>query len=469
MSPQKTKKNAPKTDITPSWMTPQMEQWLSGQLGVDVGKSLGEIGELSSRAAAAEKGKLIEKGDSSNEVWKAANLLAYKSTLDGMVKRLDAMGKMGNESVAKEFSEKFPMAPASKLTQFAKSLAIMEKKYTGDAKWVNKPLKKYSESVLSEAESLSKISAPKAERKEAARAPSEFLQPAISAEEETAKASSKKPAKEGGASMVFTSEQLYEPEKYLRSWLKKNMPGYEAFRKKAHEYTQIYNTAGETLEYYYNKATITFEDQKLIKAALDVRKSYLENLKALYSKTIEGLPKIKAAFMKSVEGQSEEKEYSALFDKWASELRGMEKTRDNAEDLALAKRIGYAPKKANSSLAAMQKLETQAKQAWATEMRRAEEQVEIGAETIKMGIQAIGKAGLKMAREESSGKSDSTRIAGVKKKFAEIHQLLDEAREEGELTEEVADGLTGFLNKIRAAFEKEVASREEKPKPGRRT
>jgi hypothetical protein len=468
MSPQKTRKKAQKTEITPSWMTPQMEQHLSEKLGVDVGKSLGEIEELSSRANAAEKNRLIEKGDSSTDVWKAANLLAYKSSIEGMLERLDALGDMGKSSTIKELSEKFPMAPVSKLKQFAKFIGTMRRQYQGDLKWANKPLKKYSADVLKEARALSRISGPKTRVKAAARAPSEFLRPAVSTEGEPTV--SLKAEKEGSSRMVFTSEQLYEPEKYLRNWLKKNMSGYEEFRKAVHQCTQVYNAAGEALEYYYNKATLTFEDKGIIKLALNVRRSYLKRLKELYSKTVGSLSEIKSGFMASVKGQAEEKEYAALFDKWASELREMAKLKDNAEDVALAKRIRYVPKETTrSSLAAMNKLETRAKRIWAKEMRRAEQQVEIGAETIKMGIEAIGKAGLRMAREDTSGKTKSRRIAGVQKKFEEIHDLLDQAREEGELTDEVVDGLSGFLNKIRGVFEKEVASKGEKSKGLKRT
>lgn len=468
MSPQTTKNKSANAEISPAWMTPQMEQWLTRKLGTNVGKTLGETLRLSSNARAAEKGRLVKKGDANSEVWKAANLLSYKSALEGMSKYLGSLSGLGDESLAKEFCEKFTVAP-SEFRKFAKSVSRMHRDVSGDLKWANKPLKNYSRDTLRDAESLAKAGAAAREagRKETAQASPEFVRPAakkevsasvpkkLKSEEGQQEASAEKTGK-----MVFTSNELYNMEDHLHTWIQKNMPGYSDFKKKVQEYTKIYDAAGKTLGYYYAKSGITEQEKEVIKVALDARKTYLEKLKGVYSETAKALPNLKKEFRESL-GGVHENEYMALFGKWVSEVESVAKTSPYGQDKVLARKINHSPRSdAEASVAQMRKLQERSEKLWKQETQKAEEQLNIGAETIEMGIKAIGDAGLTLARRNPGEKSDS--IKKVQKKFSEIRKLLDNARERGELSEEVADDLDGVLEDVKENFEKKIASLQEK-------
>ncbi len=247
-------------------------------------------------------------------------------------------------------------------------------------------------------------------------------------------------------SMVFSATELYEHERFMREWFSENMPEYKDFQKSVVEYTAIYNTAGDILEYYHNKENLTAEDMKLVKYALDVRQCYLNKLTEIYAKSASSLSALKKQFEERVIGCYRAK-YLALFNGEISSLKKMSKTKPEYNDIMLARRIKHKPKERETSLSFAEGLKKRAEEIRANDVKQAEDKLDKGIRMIQEALDAL-KTSL-----------NTTQINQIKSQLAELGDVLKNSGREGKISRETADNIVVALKQIQAGFEEQIAAR----------
>jgi hypothetical protein len=302
------------------------------------------------------------------------------------------------------------------------------------------------------AKSLKKKKAESPEQAEVPAPPSEFQELSSTGNNESmvftvAELYGEEDAKEKVKPKDETKEKV-EPkdyEEFMTDWISENMAEYKDFKKKVHEYTKIYNMAGEILKNYHGKERISKEALAIVHYALDIRKTYLGKLQDVYAKSEASLSGLGKRFEERVSGQYRAR-YMALFNRELDSLKKMSRTKPEYEDSQLARRLKYQPKAdRETTLPAAEQMQERANELREKEIKTAKEQFKNAVELLKDALDSLTTA------------QNRPHLKMINAELAKISRTIQGG--EGKVSKEASDNIVAALRHIRAGLEEEIAAR----------